>query len=343
MNIIPADYAELLQNLKDRIRAAQIKAALTSNQTMLLLYWDIGQDILNKQTVAGWGAKVIQQLSKDLQSEFPDQSGYSERNLKYMRAFAEAYPDRAFVQAALAQITWYHNITLLQKVKDSDLRLWYVGKTVEQGWSRDVMVMQIESQAHQRLGQAQTNFAETLPSPQSDLAHQMLKDPYKFDFLTLSEKAQEKELEKGLLLHIRDFLIELGAGFAFVGSQVVLEVSERDFKLDLLFYHLKLRCYVVVELKVTEFQPEYAGKMNFYLSAVDDQLRHPDDAPTIGLILCKGKDKTIVEYALRGSNRPIGVSEFQLTQALPEDLQSSLPTVESLEHELEKLDTEPVV
>lgn len=336
---LPSNYPTVLNELKQKIQRAQIQAALAVNEQLLLLYWDLGRAILDQQAQSGWGSKVIQQLAKDLKKAFPEQKGFSERNLKYMRRFAEEYPERQFVQEVLAQIPWYHNITLMEKVKDLETRKWYIAQTTTHGWSRNVMVHQIETQAHQRAGQAQTNFDRTLPAPQSDLAQQVLKDPYSFDFLTLAADAREKELERGLIEHIKDFLLELGAGFAYVGSQVKLEVGDRDFYPDLLFYHLKLRCYVVIELKMTEFEPEYVGKMNFYLSAIDDKLSHSDDEPSIGLILCKGKNRTIVEYTLRDTRKPIGVSEYRLTEALPKELQSALPSIESLEQELERLET----
>ncbi|AEH45437.1 protein of unknown function DUF1016 [Thermodesulfatator indicus DSM 15286] len=335
-NRLPTGYAEFLADLKERIRRARVKAALSVNRELILLYWEIGRMILERQRKEGWGSKVIDRLAQDLRREFPDLKGFSARNLKYMRAFAEAYPDKKFVQEVLAQITWYHNITLLEKVKDPTERIWYIQQTIEHGWSRNVLVHQIESGLYHRKGKAITNFDRTLPAPQSDLAQEMLKDPYVFDFLGLTEDIRERELEKQLIARIRDFLLELGVGFAFVGSQVHLEVGGEDFYLDLLFYHLKLRCYVVIELKTGEFKPEYAGKMNFYLSAVDDLLRHPDDRPSIGIILCKSKNKVIVEYALRDTTKPIGVSSYRLTRALPEEIKSSLPSVEELERELKK-------
>jgi len=291
--------------------------------------------ILKRQKEEGWGSKVIDRLAKDLKQEFPDMKGFSSRNLKYMRAFAEAYPDRKFVQQAAAQIPWFHHCTILDKVKTHAERTWYIQQAIEHGWSRNVLVHQIEGGLYHRKGKAITNFNSTLPSPQSDLAQEVLKNPYVFDFLGLTEDIRERELEKRLIGRIRDFLLELGVGFAFVGSQVHIEVGGEDFYLDLLFYHLKLRCYVVIELKTSAFKPEYAGKMNFYLSAVDDLLRHPDDKPSIGIILCKSRNKIIVEYALRDTTKPIGVSSYRLTRALPEDIKGSLPSVEDLERELE--------
>ena len=335
--LLPAGYMEFLEGLKRRIREARVRSALSVNRELVLLYWHIGREILKRQKQEGWGTRVIDRLAQDLRREFPDMKGFSPRNLKYMRAFAEAYPGEQFVQEVLAQVTWYHNITLLEKIKDPTERAWYIQQTIEHGWSRNVLVHQIESELYHRKGEAITNFDRTLPAPQSDLAQEMLKDPYVFDFLGLTEDIRERELEKQLIARIRDFLLELGVGFAFVGSQVHLEVGGEGFCLDLLFYHLKLRCYVVIELKIGEFKPEYAGKMNFYLSAVDDLLRHSDDKPSIGIILCKSKNKVIVEYALRDTFKPIGVSSYRLTRALPEEIKGSLPSVEELERELEKL------
>jgi predicted nuclease of restriction endonuclease-like (RecB) superfamily len=336
--VLPTGYGELLENLKSRIRTARVQAALSVNRELVLLYWHIGKEILQKQEQEGWGTKVIDRLALDLAREFPEMKGFSPRNLKYMRAFAEAWPDEQIVQEVLAQITWYHNITLLEKVKDPPERLWYVEQTIEHGWSRNVLVHQIESKLYERQGKAITNFERTLPAPQSDLARSLLKDPYVFDFLSLGPEVQERDLERALLNHLRDFMLELGVGFAFVGSQVHLEVGGEDFYLDLLFYHLKLRCFVVVELKTTEFKPEYAGKLNFYLSAVDDLLRHPQDNPTVGILLCKEKNRVVVEYALRDVSKPLGVAEYRLAQALPAELRSALPSVEELEAELAKLD-----
>ena len=332
------DYLRMLDALKERIRTARMRAAISANRELVLLYWSIGREVLDRQAELGWGSKVIDRLSVDLRREFPEMKGLSPRNLKYMRAFAKAWPDEEIVQQLVAQIPWGHNVRLLDRISSTEERLFYVRKTVENGWSRNVLVAQIESGLHQRQGAAITNFPQTLPSPDSDLAQQTLKDPYILDFLDLAEDARERELERGLVEHIRDFLLELGVGFSFVGSQVHLEVGGDDFYLDMLFYHLRLRCYVVIELKVGEFKPEYAGKLNFYLSAVDDLLRHADDAPTIGLLLCKGKNRVVVEYALRDTSKPIGVAEWELTQALPDQLAERLPRVEDLEAEVADLD-----
>ncbi|MEL6321280.1 MAG: PDDEXK nuclease domain-containing protein [Cyanobacteria bacterium J06626_14] len=329
-------YVAFLSDLKTRIQQAQVKASLAVNRELVLLYWQIGQDILQRQHQEGWGAKVITQLSKDLKREFPGMKGFSRTNLMYMRAFASAYPNRQIVQEVLGQIPWYHNITLLDKLDDVDQRLWYAHATITHGWSRNVLVMQIENGLRSRQGGAITNFDTTLPQPQSDLAQQLIKDPYNFDFLTLSPDVKEQELERSLVEHIRDFLLELGIGFAFMGSQYPLEIDGRDYRLDLLFYHVQLRCYIVIDLKMGEFEPEYLGKMNFYVSAVDEILRHPADNPTIGIILCKSKRKTTVEYALRGLETPIAVS----THALPEPLQDQLPTPRELEQQLDAAITE---
>ena len=332
-----ARYEAFLTDLKHRIRTAQVKAAIAVNHELILLYWQIGMDILTRQQQEGWGAKVVERLAKDLKREFPDIKGFSSRNLKYMRAFAETYPDAQFVQQAAAQIPWFHHCVLMDRVKEAQVRLWYIQQTAENGWSRAVLEMQIESNLYQRQGGAVTNFARTLPPPQSDLAQQLLKDPYNFDFLTLGNAVQERDLERGLLAHIRDFLLEMGAGFSFVGSQYPLTIDGQEFRLDLLFYHLKLRCYVVIDLKTTEFQPEFSGKMNFYVAAVNATLRHPDDQPTIGIILCKSKRKMIAELSLQGMTQPIGISTHRIGTdvPIPEQLKGILPTVAQLEMELD--------
>jgi predicted nuclease of restriction endonuclease-like (RecB) superfamily len=330
----PEGYDEFLRDLKQRIRTAQVSAVLSVNRELVLLYWHIGHEILERQARAGWGAKIIERLASDLRREFPDMKGFSRTNLLYMRAFAEAWPDEPFVQQVVGQIPWGHNVRILDQVKERVQREWYARATLQHGWSRNVLVLQMESGLYRRQGKAQTNFTRTLPAPQSDLAQQVLKDPYNFDFLTLSQDAREKELEAGLLEHLRKFLLELGVGFSFVGSQYPVEVGGEDFKLDLLFYHLKLRCFIVIDLKIGPFKPEYAGKMNFYLSAVDDLLRHPDDQPSIGMILCKSKNAIVAEYALRDTKKPIGVSGFRVTESLPASLKGSLPTIEELQAEL---------
>jgi len=267
------DYTEFLDGLKQRIRSAQVKAALAVNQELIHLYWQIGHDILTRQQEQGWGAKVIARLAKDLKREFPDMTGFSKTNLKYMRAFAEAYSKEQIGQRSVDQLPWRHNIALLSKLKEPEARFWYAQKAIENGWSRDILVIQIETNLYERMGGAITNFEHTLPKPQSDLAQQLLKSSYNFEFLGLSQQAKERDLERALVEHIRDFLLELGLGFAFLGNQYPIEVSDKEYRLDLLFYHIFLRCFVIIDLKVSEFLPEYSGKMNFYVSAVDNLLR----------------------------------------------------------------------
>ncbi len=333
-------YANFLNSLRERIQQARVRAGLAVNRELILLYWQIGRDILEQQAALGWGARVIDLLAKDLRTSFPDMKGLSPRNLKYMRALAESCPDIEFVQQVAAQIPWFHNCTLLDKVKDQTERAWYISQTIEHGWSRAILIHQIESGLYKRRGQALTNFSRTLPPLQSDLAQQILKDPYNFDFLGLTQETSERDLEKTLVHHVRKLLLELGIGFAFVGQQHHLEIGGQDFFIDLLFYHLKLRCYIVIELKAVAFQPEFAGKINFYLSAIDDLLRHPNDNPSIGIIICKSKNKIVAEYSVRDTNKPIGVSSYQLTETLPESFQDSLPSIEQLESQLETLPLE---
>ncbi len=330
------EYQRFLEDLKRRVTGSQYKAALSVNQELVLLYYQIGKQILESQAKHGWGAKIIAQLSKDLQSAFPEMKGFSTRNLNYMRKFAEEYPDVTFVQQVVAQLPWGHNIFLIDLVPDQQTRLFYIKETIAQSWSRNRMVMQIESALHRRQGQAVTNFKTQLPSPQSELARETLKDPYVFDFLSIGTEAQEREVEKALVQHIEKFLLELGAGFAFVGRQFHIEVGNQDFYIDLLFYHLKLRCFIVIELKDHDFKPEYAGKMNFYLSAVDDLVKHPSDQPSIGLILCKSKNNVLAEYTLRDMTKPIGLAEYRVTENLPKEIKTALPTIEELEAELSK-------
>ena len=334
--ILPEGYKQLLSEVKEKVKKSQLKAALAVNHELITLYWEIGKSVFQKQGEDGWGAKTIERLAKDLRSAFPGMKGFSARNIQYMVTFSRENPDISIAQQLAAQIPWGHNMLLLDKVKDKESRDWYIKKTIENGWSRNVLLHWIDSALHKRQGKAITNFKHTLPSPQSDLAHQTLKDPYCFDFLTLSDKFQEKELEDGLIEHIQKFLLELGTGFAFVGRQYPITVSEKDFYIDLLFYHLELRCFVVVELKAKAFNPQDVGQMNFYLSAVDDMLRKPGDHPTIGLLLCKTKDKVMAEYALRDIHKPIGVAEYetQILGSLPDDLKSSLPSIEEIEQEL---------
>ncbi len=329
------NYFVLLDGLKTRIRTAQIRAALAVNQELLVLYWHIGCEILVQQQEQGWGSKTIERLSRDLKREFPDMKGFSPRNLRYMRALAEAYPDEQIVLRLVAQIPWGHNQSLLNKLETQEQRLWYAQKVLENGWSRDILELQIESNLYARQGGAITNFERTLPPEQSDLSRQLLKDPYNFDFLTLKESAQERDLERALVERIRDFLMELGVGFAFVGSQYRLDVEGNEYRIDLLCYHLKLHCYVAIDLKMGEFIPEYAGKMNFYVTAVNRFLRDERDDPTIGIILCRSKKTTVVEFALETVQNPIGVATYKLQENLPPALQEQFPTAKQLEMELE--------
>ena len=350
------DYTGLITDIKQRVRHAQTRAVLAVNAELIQLYWEIGALIDRRQQQEGWGSSVIPRLARDLHNELPEEKGFSERNIKRMLAFYREYPHLDFVPQAVAQIDappnmqalteffpaelmlsipWGHHAELMAKVKDHATRQWYMQATLNHGWSRNILLMQIETAAHHRQGRAVTNFAKRLPPPDSDLVQQTLKDPYLFDFLTLESGFHERELETGLMTHLEKFLLELGQGFAFVGRQYHLDVGDTDFYIDLLFYHLKLRCYVVIELKRGDFKPEYAGKMNFYCNVVDDQLRHETDKPTIGLILCQQPDRVLAEYALRGIDKPIGVSSFELTRALPKTLESSLPSIEQIEQELE--------
>ncbi|MEM8712042.1 MAG: PDDEXK nuclease domain-containing protein [Planctomycetota bacterium] len=334
LSATPEGYGDLLTELKARIRSARVKAALAVNSELVFLYWGIGNEILARQHRQGWGTKVVERLASDLSETFPEMKGLSPRNLLFMRSLAQAWPEEAIVKQLVSQLPWGHNIRLIQKVKDPAQRQWYARSCVEHGWSRNVLEMQIESGLFERQGAAGSNFNRTLPAPQSDLAQETLKDPYSFEFLSTTDLAHERAIERGLVANIRDFLLELGEGFAFVGNQVKLEVGGEDFYIDLLFYHLRLRAYVVIELKAGAFKPEYAGKLNFYVSAADDLLRHPDDNQTIGILLCRGKNRVVAEYALRGTTQPMGVSEFTLTDAQLEQLDKKLPTVEQLELDL---------
>lgn len=333
---VPPDYLAVLSDIKERIQQTRLRTVLAANSAMTLMYWEIGQAILKRQDEQGWGARVIDRLSADLRQAFPDMRGLSPRNLKYMRAFAAAWPDPAIVQEALAQITWYANIALLEQLEDADTRLWYARKCREHGWSHSILTIQIEGTLHERQGKAATNFPATLPPAESDMASQVFKDPYVFDFLGTADPRREREVEQALVDHIQKFLLEMGKGFAFVGRQVHVEIEGEDFYLDLLFYHYVLRRFVVIELKAVPFDAAFVGKLNLYLSAVDNLLRQPDDKPTIGLLLCQSKKKLVVEYALRGFQKPIGVAEWQtkLVKALPKELKGSLPTVEEIEKEL---------
>lgn len=335
---MPTGYTDWLLELKTRIHNAQQRATLAVNRELVLLYWQIGRDILARQAEQGWGAKVIERLAHDLRTAFPEMKGFSPRNLKYMRAFAEAWPDAEFVQQAAAQLPWFHLCTLLDKLKTREERDWYLCRATQHNWSRNILVMQIETRLRERSGTAVTNFEAGLPKAQSDLARESMKDPYRFDFLGLTDEAQEREIENELVKHVTEFLLELGAGFAFVGRQVLLDVGGDEFFIDLLFYHLKLRCYVVIELKGGKFKPEHLGQLGFYLTAVDRQVKGEHDNPTIGLLLCKSKNKIVAEYALGDSSQPMGVAEFKLLEALPAELQSSLPSIEEIENDLAGID-----
>jgi len=334
MAMMPADYVQWLADIKNRVSAARHKAVLAVNAELVSLYWHIGRDILQRQAAQGWGSKVIDRLGRDLREAFPEMKGFSTRNLKYMRAFAEAWTDFEIVQQVAAQLPWFHLCTLIDKVKDTQQREWYLKQAIVQGWSRTTLEIHIKNCLYERQGQAVTNFAARLPASTSTLAQETLKDPYLFDFLSLGEDAQEREIENALMQHITRFLLELGNGFAFVGRQYRLEVNGDEFFIDLLFYHTRLKCYVVVELKATAFKPEHAGQLNFYLAAVDAQIKAPDDHPTIGLLLCKTQNRLVAEYALSGIDKPIGIAEYELVRALPEPLVTNLPTVEQLENEL---------
>ena len=362
-----AFYGGLLTEIKDRIHQAQTRASLSANAEMIAMYWDIGRMIHLRRQMEGWGTGIIPRLARDIRNELPEVKGFSERNIGYMIRFFREYGEPPFLQQVAAKLQteqmssvilphiaaqldnsavsnlptqlafglpWFHHVILIEKVKDLPVRLWYMQQTIEHGWSRDTLAAMIKGKVHERQGQAISNFSTRFPVPQSELARQLLKDPYIFDFLTIEEPFHERELETELIRCLEKFLLELGSGFAFVGRQYHIEVSDKDFYLDLLFYHLKLRCFIIIELKKGDFKPEYAGKMNFYCSVVDDQLRNETDKPTIGLILCQTKDRILAEYSLRDIHKPIGISDYELTRALPENLKSSLPTVEEIEAEL---------
>lgn len=333
---MPAWYGDLLGSVVGRVEEGRRRAIAAVNHQLVATYWDVGTDILARQDEQGWGARVIDRLAADVRHQLPDLTGFSTRSLKYMRSFAQAWPREAIVQAPLAQLPWYHHIALLEKLDDPARRLWYAAAAIEHGWSRNVMVHQIAGEFHNRQGAAITNFTATLPPGDSDLAQQSTRDPYLFDFVGATDVRREADLQRALVEHVERFLLELGQGFAFVGQQVRLEIGDDEFYADLLFYHLKLRCYVVIELKVGKFDPSFLGQLGMYMAAVDDLMRHPDDKPTIGLLLCKTKNNIVAEYALRGYTAPIGVAEWKttITAALPRDLESSLPTIEELEAEL---------
>lgn len=370
-----SDFTALLADVKGRIQSAQTRAVLAVNAELVRLYWDIGRIIDDRQQREGWGAAVIPRLAKALKNELPELKGFSERNIKLMLAFYREYPNPGeFVQQAVAQmplsgklpqpvaklapsekvqppvaqlpaatfwaVPWAHHVVIVQKVKDLPTRRWYMEQILTNGWSRNILSLMIDAKAHLRQGTAVANFERRLPAPQSDLVQQTLKDPYIFDFLTLTEPFHERELETGLVRHLEKFLLELGQGFAFVGRQYRLDVGGEDFYIDLLFYHLRLRAFIVIDLKKGSFKPEYAGKLNFYCNVVNDRLRHATDKPTIGLILCQGRNRVLAEYSLAGIDQPIGVSTYELTRALPPSLQSALPTVEEIEAELSREENE---
>jgi len=329
------EYIDWLNSIKAQIQQAQIKAALSVNSELITLYWNIGKSIFEKQEIKGWGNSVVEKLSKDLKNQLDNVTGFSRTNLFAMRQMFLFYKQHEeFVPQLVGQIPWGHNRLVLNKIKEVNKALFYIQSTIENGWSRNILELQIEGNLFERQGKSVTNFQNTLPKPQSDLAKQTLKDPYIFDFLTLEKGAHELEIEKQLVTHVTKFLLELGKGFAFIGRQYELQIGNKTRFLDLLFYHIRLRCFVVIELKGGEFEPEFAGKMNYYLSAVDDILKTETDNPTIGIILCKSKDKIDVEYALRDFGKPIGVSNFTITEIIPNNLKSELPTVEQIENEL---------
>jgi predicted nuclease of restriction endonuclease-like (RecB) superfamily len=324
------DYIKIVENIKGEIREAQYKATLHVNQELIMLYYHIGQVVNEHKT---WGSKFIENLAADIHMSFPNVTGYSARNLKYMAKLAATYPDEKFVQQAVAQIPWGHTTVLLDKFSDNTMRNWYLSKTIENGWSRNVLIHQIESRLYERqvVAGKVSNFEHRLASPQSELAVQTMKDPYIFDFIPFSEDMLERDIENALVKDVTKLLLELGTGFAFLGNQYHLNVGGDDFYIDLLFYNLNLRCYVVIELKTGEFKPEYAGQLNFYLSAVDGIIKHPEDNPSIGLLLCKSKNDLVAEYALKDMSKPIGVSEYKITSSLPENLSKQLPSIEDIQ------------
>lgn len=352
--VIVDGYRAFIQEIKTKIRSSQLKAAVAVNRELIRLYWDIGHDIVQKQEREGWGTGIVEKVAKDLHKEFPGIEGFSTRNIWRMVAFYKAYAilpqpvaelDKRPIPEPLESIPWGHNAVLLEKLKSNEERVWYAHMTIAEGWTREALLDSIKSKAYKRYGKAITNFHERLPEPHSRLAHETLKDPYNFDFLELKEGHVERDVEKGLLDHIENFIEELGQGFSFVGRQVPIAVDDQNFFIDLLFFHLKLRCFVVIELKATDFKPEFAGKMNFYLSAVDDLMKHPSDNPTIGILICKRKKNFIAEYALRDINKPMGIAEYEtkILKQLPKKLESSLPTVQEIEAELSTLAITPAV
>jgi len=333
---IPTDYGATLKAIQQRVQQERVRVVLSANAALILLYWDIGRVIVDRQSRAGWGAKVIDKLGRDLRKSFPEMQGFSTRNLQFMRSLAEEFPDAAIVKQLVSHLPWGHVIRVIQRVKQPQAREWYMREAVRQGWSRSVLEIQLLGQAYERRGKAVTNFETSLPTVEARRAAEVFKDPYLFDFLDTTDLHRERQVEQALVDQIQRFMLELGNGFAFVGRQVPLSVGGEDFFLDLLFYHLKLRCFVVIELKAVEFDPAFVGQINLYLSAVDDLLRHPNDRPTIGLLLCRSKRQVVVEYALRDLKKPIGVAGWETTLAkvLPERYVDNLPSVEELEAEL---------
>lgn len=323
------EYIAIVESIKKEIGETRYRAAVHVNMDMTLLYYDIGRKINNHKA---WGNKFITNLAADIKRAFPGSKGYSPRNLNYMAKFAEEYQNREFVQQVVAQIPWGHNTVLLDKIADFEERIWYIEKTIENGWSRNVLIHQIESKLYQRqvLTDKVSNFQCRLPSPQSELAIQTLKDPYVFDFISFNQEMKERDIEAALIDNVAKLLLELGTGFAFLGNQYHINVGGEDFYIDMMFYNLNLRCYVVIELKTGDFKPEYAGKLNFYLSAVDDILRSEHDNPSIGLLLCKSKNNLVAEYSLKDISKPIGVSEYRITEKLPDELEKQLPSVEDI-------------
>lgn len=329
------DYVTFLNSIKKDIQTSRIRAVLSVNKELIFLYWRIGKGVLEKQSELGWGSKVIEQLSLDLKHSFPDIKGFSKQNLWYMRQFASEYGENEILQQAIGEIPWGHNIDIFTKLKDNNTRFWYIKKTIENGWSRNVLVMHIESGAHLKLGAAQTNFNLTLPNPTSDLAQQLIKSEYNFEFLALADHAHEKTIEKGLINHIRDFLLELGSGFSFVGSQYRVELAGEEFYIDLLMYQIKLKTYIVIELKSGKFKPEYVGKLGFYTTAIDHEIKDASDNPTIGLLLCQSSNKMMVEYCLKDSKKPMGVAEYH---TLPKEYENLLPSPEQFQHVLDTIE-----
>jgi len=330
------EYHDFIFDIKQKIQTAQIKAHIQVNTELLRLYWDIGEMITHKQKLSSWGDGFIKQMSEDLQKEFPNLKGFSHRNLKYIKQWYNFWQEtkkRKQVVSQIYSIPWGHNILILQKCKNIDEAIFYIKATIQNNYSRAVLLHQIETNLYNRSGKALTNFDKKLPAIQSDLANQIIKDPYCFDFLDITKTHNERELENALVDNMTSFLLELGQGFAFVGKQYKLKISNKEYKIDLLFYNIKLHCYVVVELKAIEFQPEFTGKLNFYTSVVDDKLKSEEDNPTIGILICKSKDNTIVEYALKDMQKPLGISEYSVTNILPENYKSSLPSIEQIEEE----------